>query len=238
MMKNYLNLTLFIGLILSFSDCIEDENPMKTEMAFTFNEGMNGWEGGFADLPVDGLDTYELDVSVQQLPDETGSNDKAIKIEGRNMSDDLFMFLKRKVDGLKPLATYEVQFDIELASQYPEESMGIGGSPGGSVFLKAGASNIEPVPEEVEEASATYLRMNIDKGNQSQDGPDMLGLGTIGIEGEDFEYELIRRGNPNEPFIITTDETGSIWFVIGTDSGFEGKTTLYYREIKVILEER
>ncbi|MEX2565804.1 MAG: hypothetical protein WD431_07680 [Cyclobacteriaceae bacterium] len=238
MMKTYLNITVYICLILALSACIDNESPMKKEMTFTFNEGMNGWVGGFADLPVDGLDTYELDVSVEALPDETGSTDKAIKIEGRNMSDDLFMFLKRKVDGLKPSTSYEVHFDLELASQYPEESIGIGGSPGGSVFLKAGASDIEPVPEEVEEATATYLRMNIDKGNQSQDGPDMLGLGTIGIEGEDFEYELIRRGNPNEPFIITADESGSIWLVIGTDSGFEGKTTLYYREIKVILEER
>jgi hypothetical protein len=210
----------------------------KTEHVYRFEENMEGWVGDFADLPVEGQDIYELEVGHGQLPEETGKAESAIMMKGHNRSDDLFMFLKRKIDGLKPSTTYHLVFDLEIASQYPEESMGIGGSPGASVYLKAGATVTEPEAVVEEEGIEDYLRMNIDKGNQAQDGEDMFGIGTIGIEGEEFRYELISRGNADRPFPITTDADGSIWLIVGTDSGFEGLTVLYYNQIKVTLTEQ
>ena len=121
---------------------------------------------------------------------------------------------------------------VELASKYPEESVGIGGSPGASVYLKAGGSAIEPMP--VEEGDD--IRMNIDKGNQSQGGQDMVVLGNIGIPGNEFEYQLIQRDNRQNPVHIKTDSNGSMWLVVGTDSGFEGTTTLYYNTVEVKLK--
>ncbi|SHN34544.1 hypothetical protein SAMN04488057_12329 [Cyclobacterium lianum] len=218
----------------------EDEPPARDErvVADVFDSGMEGWEGGFADLPVDGLDSYELEVALDALPGETGESGQAIRLQGHNRSDDLFMFLKKEISGLEPGGRYEVFFEVELASSYPENSVGIGGSPGGSVFLKAGAVNHEPVPEPVAEAQTTYHRMNIDKGNQSQDGADMYGLGTIGIEGDDFVYELISRDNRDRPQQVTADDEGNLWLIVGTDSGFEGLTVLYYREITVTLKRK
>ncbi|MHA6248504.1 hypothetical protein ACXYMU_11245 [Pontibacter sp. CAU 1760] len=77
------------------------------------------------------------------------------------------------------------------------------------------------------------IRMNIDKGNQSQGGKDMVNLGTVGIAGEDLQYTLIQRDNQQSPVEITTDNNGSLWVIIGTDSGFEGTTRLYYNTIEV-----
>jgi hypothetical protein len=37
---------------------------------------------------------------------------------------------------------------------------------------------------------------------------------------------------------LTADEAGVVWFIAGTDSGFEGLTTLYYDTITVVLEEK
>ena len=34
------------------------------------------------------------------------------------------------------------------------------------------------------------------------------------------------------------DDDGTLWLILGTDSGFEGLTTLYYDEITVVLEPR
>jgi hypothetical protein len=48
-------------------------------------------------------------------------------------------------DSLNPNTNYTVTFDIELASNAPDGSIGIGGSPANSVFLKAGATLIEPL---------------------------------------------------------------------------------------------
>ncbi len=44
---------------------------------------------------------------------------------------------------------------------------GIGGSPGESVYVKAGATTEEPL---IIEDSDGWLRMNIDKGNQAGEG--------------------------------------------------------------------
>lgn len=228
-------------LLLVASGCVQEapqSGPAEKVISDTFELGMNGWEGGFADMPVDAPDRFDLEVSLDDLPEETGESGQAIRIQGQNGSDDLFMFLKKEVTGLDPVAAYEVVFKIKLASSYPESSVGIGGSPGGSVFLKAGAVNREPMPETVEEGSASYHRMNIDKGNQSQDGEDMYGLGTIGIEGDDFVYEIISRDNVSRPQEVHADGDGNLWLIVGTDSGFEGKTVLYYQKIEVILTKK
>lgn len=226
-----------LTLLALFGCMKEDPDPGLEErvLSDSFESGMQGWEGGFADLPVDGLDTYELDVSLDNLPQETGTRDQALRIQGQNRSDDLFMFLKKEISGLEAGARYRVVFELSLASRYPENSVGIGGSPGGSVFLKAGAVTREPKPVLVEEAGSTYYRMNIDKGNQSQEGADMQGLGTIGIAGEEFVYKIIRRDNLNRPLEVRAGPNGQLWLIIGTDSGFEGLTVLYYKEIKVTL---
>lgn len=79
--------------------------------------------------------------------------------------------------------------------------------------------------------------MNIDKGNQSQGGNDMVVIGNVGIPGDEFSYTLIQRDNMQQPVRVRTDDSGNLWVIIGTDSGFEGTTTLYYNTVEVFLEE-
>jgi hypothetical protein len=69
-----------------------------------------------------------------------------------------------------------VDFHIDIASNTPEGLKGIGGSPGESVYVKAGATKHEP---QVIEDDRGWLRMNIDKGNQASEGEDMTNLGTL-----------------------------------------------------------
>ena len=37
------------------------------------------------------------------------------------------------------------------------------------------------------------------------------------------------------PDLVTSNELGELWLVVGTDSAFEGKTTLYYQAVEAIL---
>ncbi len=232
----------FIGAIALLNVACHDDDPTPSpesfSLVFEFEETPQGWVGDFADLPVDNQEIFELEVSHGPLPAEMELDDKALRIQGHNRSDDLFMFFKREVDELLPSTAYSIVFEIELASQYPEESVGIGGSPGASVFLKAGATVVEPEPILEEGEIQDYLRMNIDKGNQAQDGSDMYGLGTIGIQGEDFRYELIQRDNSARPFTVTSSPEGTLWLIVGTDSGFEGLTELYYNRITVTITQQ
>lgn len=234
---NLISLSLIASLLLACEWAEDDTSKPIIEHSYDFNEGMEGWVGDFADLPEDGQEIYDLEISHSPLPEEIEPASGSIKVQGHNRSDDLFMFLKKQVTGLSPSTTYQITFDIELASQYPANAPGIGGSPGSSVFLKAGAVAKEPLPVAEGNSRVTFLRMNIDKGNQSEEGTDMINIGTVGIEREEYRYELIQRGNSDRPISATTDADGNLWLVVGTDSGFEGLTILYYNSIKVRLEQ-
>jgi len=175
-----------------------------------------------------------LDSDHRELP--SGLEGSGIYIQGHNRSDDLSMFLKKSVDGLEPEATYLVTFRIDLATNVPGGMMGIGGSPGESVYVKAGATAIEPL---VREDLSGWLRMSIHKGNQATEGKDMINLGDIAHpelgESVEGEYKVKSLDNEGRDFQATTDENGSLWFIVGTDSGFEGLTALYYSEISMPL---
>ncbi len=153
-------------------------------------------------------------------------------LSGTNMSDDLFMFLKKKVSGLKANATYNITFTVEFASNIPDGLAGIGGSPGESVYIKAGATKTEP---ETVEDEMSYYRMNIDKGNQSQGGEDMVVLGDFSNDTDQEVYTLKTVAN-DDPMTVTANSNGELWIIVGTDSGFEGSTTIFYNLIGVELK--
>ena len=212
----------------------EDPEPGSdpVEFDFSFKAGTDGWVVGFADLPEDyDQSIYELDGGHRALPD--GLDGTGIYVQGHNRSDDLFMYLKRRVDDLAPAASYTVSATVELATNAALASVGIGGSPGSSVFVKAGASTAEPTaaPD-----STGHLRMSIDKGNQSQGGSQMAVLGTVGHPDiVDDEYRLKILDRMDHPVIVKADDSGGAWLIVGTDSGFEGLTRLYYDRISFTL---
>lgn len=181
-----------------------------TQFTFSFDDDAQGWVAGFADLP-DGL--------------EGGG----VFLTGHNRSDDLFMFLKTQVEELRPNASYTVAISLDMATNVPAGLVGIGGKPGESVSVKAGASVVEPV---VVEDDGDHLRMNIDKGNQTTDGEAMNRLGNVAhpeVTGE--EYRIKTLDNLERPLQVVSDSEGRIWLIVGTDSGFEGPTAMYYARI-------
>ena len=218
-----------LAAMVFVAGCKKDPILPDETFSFEFEVSADGWEGGFADYP-DGEEVfYQLSSGHDTLPSVAVTDHKGMRISGNNHSDDLFMFFKKQVEGLEPSTEYEVTFELEIASQYPENSVGIGGSPGSSVYVKAGATVVEPLAEK----NGADLLMNIDKGNQASEGADMINLGTVGIEGDDFVYTIIERDNLDRPFSVTTDSEGKVWLIVGTDSGFEGISTLFYDKIEV-----
>ena len=51
------------------------------------------------------------------------------------------------------------------------------------------------------------------------------------------EFKIKSLTNEERSFEVTTDADGALWLIVGTDSGFEGLTTLYYGQIAVVLSE-
>lgn len=206
---------------------------LPVDYTFEFDDGTEGWEGDFADYPAGEEVAYELNFDYEMLPVPLDQYEGALVLSGTNMSDDLFMYAKRRIADLSPNTTYSVQFSIQFASDVPDKQVGVGGSPGESVWIKAGATTIEP---EVEMDDMNYYRMNIDKGGQSQGGSDMVVLGDFSNDTDEEVYTLKTVSN-DEPLMVTTNNEGECWVIVGTDSGFESTTTIYYNAINIIFDE-
>lgn len=213
-----------------------DEHTLVLE--YTFDENLEGWDGCFAELPVDyEEDIYRLEFGYEQLPQELGLERRSLYISSNNASDDVFMFIKRQVgqlEGLEPHTTYQVRYELDLATNAPTGAVGIGGPPGEAVYVKVGASLEEPQRVDVD----GFYEMNIDKGGGNKsEGRNALLIGNIAKKSPEYnyDYEIKTLDNLYRPLEITTDESGKLWLLAGTDSGFEGTTSLYYTSVKVFL---
>lgn len=230
------NLRLWGVLFLAaglYGCSLKDENPNAAQYGeFTFEQTDGGWTGGLAEYSKD-TDTASIEFKFKRsaLPAAIDTTRHGMMIQSHNRSDDMFMFFKRRVTGLLPNQTYKVYFEVDLGTSYPENSVGAGGSPGSSTYLKAGAATNEPKAV----LENDFYKFNLDKGQQSEGGKELTVLGNVANGLTEFKYKLVQRNNLTKPVEAKTDADGTFWLCIGTESGFEGLTVLYYDRIKVTL---
>ena len=210
----------------------------SVRLEFDFSQGAQGWGAGFAEYSAE-MEGLMLESEIRPLPSEVGVNGTGYYLQGMNHSDDLFMFLNRRLgmdDGVVPGREYRVMFTIVLASNAPSGAVGIGGAPGESVYLKAGASPVEP--EVYLDSDTGYYLMDVDKGSgNSGSGTAASVVGNIanGLSAEeDPRYISLEREHEHD-YTITASPDGQVWLLVGTDSGFEGLTAIYYQSISVTL---
>ncbi|MGP3691181.1 hypothetical protein ACTVZO_45145 [Streptomyces sp. IBSNAI002] len=212
----------------------KSDEPVLIDDAFTESE--QGWKQFIADVPADSpLEDFELHYGLDQIPAPLDAMGRALHMTGHNRSDDLAMFATKEIGpqhGIKPNTNYRIDYDFDIATN-AYSGVGIGGDPGGSVYVKAGAVSTQPAT--VREAG--LLRANFDHGNQSEDGKDAVVLGNLikpsGLE--DDTYELKHFNNTDKPLSATSDSQGRLWLVVGTDSGYEGITHVYFPRIGATL---
>ena len=201
--------------------------------AFNFDRGEQGFIADFADYPPARAEIYELTSGYRLLPAPLEPK-SALFISGVNRSDDLFMFFKGQVGGLAPGARYDVSVSVEIASDTPAGCIGVGGAPGESVWIKAGASETEPLPI----LEGTYLRMNIDIGNQSNGGDSAVVLGNVANSRSCEEsrlWELKDFPARSTPIPVWASPDGRVWLLFGVDSGFESRTEIYFTRATLYL---
>lgn len=232
-----IRLSLFLSLIsLSlFTNCSENDNdtPETIEFYYDFQNDTQSWEGDFADYPVGEEDFYELKYEFSNLPTPLNTSDGALNQSGNNHSDDLFMFIRKQISDLEANTNYKVSYEIEFASDVADGMFGVGGSPGEGVTIKAGITNIKP--EKINQGGA--YQMNIDKGNQGNGGSDMVVIGDFSNDTNQNVYTLKTLIADNIP-TVSSNSQGELWLIIGTDSGFEATSSIYYNAIKVTLEQQ
>ncbi len=223
----------------------DPEKPSAPSLGFRYDfaDGKQGWQGDFTDLPADyEEDLYRLEFGWAPLPEELERDEHALRIGGSNASDDLFMYVRKGLtaaDGIEANTTYRITFQVELATNAPAGAVGIGGPPGEAVWVKVGAAPFEPVPMVEEAMGIPYILPTVDKGRQNDDGEHAIRIGDVAkVECDEFDvYELKTLDNRDQIFEMTSDSEGNLWIFVGTDSGFEGRTVLYYNQIMVNLEK-
>ena len=204
-------------------------------MPFSFASGTDGFTADFADYSPGqevGPNGILFASAFRRLPPPL-DNRFGLLVAGTNRSDDLFMFIWREVSGLVPGRSYRVATEVTIATNVPAGCVGVGGSPGESVAIKAGASPVRPAKAL---NAGNDFRVNFEKdagplpvgGNQVFTIGDFAGGGGTCNQGV---YALKTLLSPADRIpILTADSGGRLWFVIGTDSGFEGRTEIYYLE--------
>src|ERR1700733_9078006 len=244
MFKNGLFACLLFPFFL-YTTCVSNmdlrpaQNLPQLNAEFSFSTDYDHWEGDFTDYPVDGESVYELGWGWENLPAsiicENGMVlEKGLFLSGNNHSDDLFMFARRKIEGLKPQTWYAVNVSILIESNVAENVIGIGGSPGESVYFKVGASTEEPQKVLIN----GFYHLTIDKGNQSQGGQNAAVVGNLAnaaVDPGDPKY-LPKALCTENALLVETNQQGEIWIFLGTDSGFEGTTKFYIAQITLQIE--
>lgn len=213
----------------------DSEDPSHT-YSYNFDEQPEGWTSLFSNYGVGREDDFELESGYRPLPDPLNTDQLAFYLSGRNLSDDLNMYLKHRIPDLEPSTSYEVEFEVSVATDAPSGCAGVGSPPGEGVTVHTVASALEPDRVVDDSRQNNYYRLNLAE-NYNGDEPSWYQATRIGDvansrECEDgWQYEIKQLSGGQQT--VTTDEEGALWLLVGTRSGFEATTSLYYTKVTV-----
>lgn len=237
----------FIFLCATSEFVFAQPTPTTISKSFDFRNGTLGWQAGFADYPPasDKNGFYQLRAEIRSLPPELNTSGTGLFIQGNDHSDDLFMFIKRRLDsadGIVAGQTYQITFTVVFASNASGQCIGPG-SPGQAVHLGAGGSPAEPLAlltnTPAYQNNFAHARMNVDKAQLNPGGIAMSVIGNIdnGLPcnpGQVGSYVSLERTHQHTS-VVNANARGELWLLMGTDSGCECLTALYYQRIDVTL---
>ncbi|MGI4841853.1 MAG: hypothetical protein ACRYF7_00925 [Janthinobacterium lividum] len=231
----FIKKTLALGMIGSAcllaacgGDTLDDAPP---QISTSFAASLDGWVGGFADYE-DATAPTDVVWALRPLPAPLSG--QAYYTGGTNRSDDLFVYSKKKFSGYAPSTPYLLSFEIEIASNQSSGCVGVGGAPGESVYVVAGAAPTEPKTVQVN----GEWRVDLERGNQATPGPASQVLGNVANGVPDcgpqvYQTKLLKS---TAPLAVTSNAKGEIWVFFGIDSGFEARSTVFYKSIKAAVE--
>jgi hypothetical protein len=210
----------------------ESATPTSTDgirtYAFDFNSGIQGWVGGVSYCPT----VQQPVVDHRRLPTPLDESQSALFFSTPGGNDiGRFMYLKRQVTGLAPLAAYDATFTVTIAA---DERYGCGGGAVEVVYLKAGASSVEPVSS----FSDGWFTMNIDIGAHQAVGTDAALLGnlvdSVGChQPQVWQLKSLANGSPLR---VRSGTDGSIWLWAGTMCTYYFEQSFYYARFTAVLQ--
>ena len=207
--------------------------PPTVTLAFDFTSSADGWSSGFADYSPATMESgFAFASGPANVPPGVGG--RGFLLGANNLSDDLLMYLWREAGGLVPGRRYRVEAEIRFVSNVGTNCVGIGGSPGQSVFIKAGA-NEKPVERALTTRSdgSRVFAVDVDTGRQGESGSEAVVIGdfanpSVSGCGEPNAYAVKTVSTGGSAPVLTADAQGRLFPFMATDSGFEGRTEIYW----------
>lgn len=226
----YVRCVVLAGLTFSACGDSPTEPTEARTFVFDFAGSPQGWTAGVSDYRA-GAGQAGFVADYRPLPSALMQGRSALFISGAG--EGLFMFYKSRASGLRPGVTYRAEFDVEIATGVPNNCVGAGGAPGEGTYVKAGASDMEPLSILLPDG---WYRMNINKGDFRLGGTNAVTLGDIAnsvsceaTSGELYRtWEFKQLSSGSQGVQVQANADGSVWFVVGTDQDFFGVISLYY----------
>jgi hypothetical protein len=190
------------------------------------------WSAGFSDFSPGMESQVQFANGLHPVPPNVGGN--GFFLAGDNPADDVALYVWRRVENLTPGTNYKIETRVDLATNSPSDCFGIGGAPGEAVAFKAGASDLEPALLLNAEGLMT---LNLDKANQSESGEDLKVIGHLAspeagtCEAPVYAKKALDSGG--EGPTVRSSADGSLWLVLSTDSGYEGRTEVYLLNARI-----
>ena len=227
---------LLIALVGATAGCEDLLEPRVVIKQWELGTRASHWVTGFADHPVEKEQDWQLAAYLKPLPAPLDTTRSGLYFTARNHSDDLLLYFMRRVEGLEAGVMYDLEFDIELASNAAAGCPGAGGSPGDAQWLKVGATSFQPVLT----IDENHFRLSADLGAQAQDGRHGVGIGTIGVANAclDQQFQMKQLATATKQPFARADRNGHLWIIIGVDSGYEGLMQVYFTSLRVTLTPR
>jgi hypothetical protein len=218
--------------LAALSACNDDSLDAVIMVDSAFQTTKDGWKAEFSEYS-SLTDTLSMDTAaaVTRLPIGLDTSQYSYRIYTRNAKDNMFVYLKKKVTGFTPNATYNLVFDIAFGSKFPKDDSP--GAPWNLVYLKAGASPKEPKST----LTNKVYRFNLNKGAVAQAGTDVALATDVANGISQRKYALVRHSNADKPFSVTANQQGEIWLFVGTDMNYKDSTTFYYDRITATIKE-
>lgn len=233
---------LVLAMVVGFTACGGSPTAPDREVTFRFDftNGPQEWLGGFSGYS-SAADPSKANVVFNHRPllSPLDTSQRAWFVSGGG--EGAFMFLKRRVTGVRLGTRYGARFEVEIATDTPCCAIGAGDAPGEGVVVKAGAVPIEPLA--VLSSDGSWIEMNIDKGSRKQGGRHALTIGNIANSQMSAPFleprwELKQLSSGATEVEVEPAGDGSVWLLMGTDSAFFGTSRLYYTKFAAVFTPR
>ena len=167
---------------------------------------------------------------------------QGIQFSWNNYTQDIKGFIKKKVSGLHVNSQFNVEFNVAILTYMSEECIGIGGSSGKDVTVKASLLTKEPIKYISDEGLFPNYRVDINDGLYGGEDVDYLGNIGLAVACDDtFLHQEpvweVKNLTNEDNLIFTLDASGEALLYLSIDSGVGGQSRVYITELSLSLNE-